>query len=142
VRPNGTFGFIQSGSLRISATDYHLVVNRHALRLSVWKGCEVKRRYPIGLGTKETPTPVGSFYLASLLKPPRPDTVYGAYAYGLSGYSPVIRKWRWGGIIGLHGTNHPSAVGHYVSHGCIRMRNPAIKQLVRVLPLGTPITIK
>jgi lipoprotein-anchoring transpeptidase ErfK/SrfK len=94
------------------------------------------------LGTKETPTPVGNFYLASLLKPPTPDTVYGAYAYGLSGYSPVIRKWRWGGIIGLHGTNHPAAVGHYVSHGCIRMRNPAIKNLVRILPLGTPITIK
>ena len=83
----------------------------------------------------------GTFYLASLLRPPTPDSVYGTYAYGLSGYSNVIRDWRWGGLIGLHGTNDPSSVGRYTSHGCIRMFNRDIGRLVRILPLGTPITI-
>ena len=142
VRPNGTTAWLPARSLSVTSTLYHLVVDRHALRLTLWKGCHAARRYHIGLGTKDTPTPVGHFYLAVLLKPPTPKTVYGAYAYGLSGYSPVIRNWRWGGIIGLHGTNDPSSVGHRESHGCIRMQNPAIKHLVRILPLGTPITIR
>jgi lipoprotein-anchoring transpeptidase ErfK/SrfK len=68
--------------------------------------------------------------------------VYGAFAYGLSGYSPVIRDWRWGGEIGLHGTDDPASIGRSVSHGCVRMRNRDIAQLVRILPLGTPIDIR
>jgi hypothetical protein len=141
VRPNGTFGFIPARDLRVTYTPYRLFVNRKALTLTLWNRCRRVRTYPVGLGTKDTPTPLGSFYLASLLKPPTPNTVYGDYAYGLSGYSQVIRNWRWGGLVGLHGTNDPSSVGRLVSHGCIRMRNRDIDQLVRILPLGTPITI-
>ena len=70
-----------------------------------------------------------------------PNGVYGAYAYGLSGYSSVIHDWRWGGLVGLHGTNDPSGIGRVVSHGCIRMLNQDITRLERVLPLGTPIAI-
>jgi lipoprotein-anchoring transpeptidase ErfK/SrfK len=68
--------------------------------------------------------------------------VYGAYAYGLSAYSKVIRDWEGGGIVGLHGTNDPTSIGRRVSHGCIRMRNADIRALVRILPLGTLVTIR
>ena len=95
----------------------------------------------MGIGAGETPTPFGHFYLVALIKPPTPDSIYGAYAYGLSAFSKVITTWKWGGVIGLHGTNEPSSVGHSVSHGCIRMRNRNILFLVHRLPLGTPITI-
>ena len=76
------------------------------------------------------------------MKPPRPDSVYGTYAYGLSGFSDVIRTWWEGGVIGLHGTNDPSSIGRPESHGCIRMRNADISWLVRILPLGTPVLIR
>jgi hypothetical protein len=141
VRPNGTRGYIPAADLRVAHTPYRLVVDRQALTLTLWDRCEQLKTYPIGLGTEETPTPVGNFYLTSLLQPPTPDSVYGSYAYGLSGYSPVIRDWRWGGLIGLHGTNDPSSVGKLSSNGCIRMRNKDIEELVRILPLGTPIVI-
>lgn len=141
VRPNGTRGYIPAADLRVAHTPYRLVVDRQALTLTLWDGCEQVRTYPVGLGTKETPTPVGDFYLTSLLQPPSPDSVYGSYAYGLSGYSEVIRNWRWGGLVGLHGTNDPSSVGQLTSHGCIRMRNKHIEELVSILPLGTPIVI-
>jgi lipoprotein-anchoring transpeptidase ErfK/SrfK len=29
-----------------------------------------------------------------------------------------------------------------VSHGCVRMRNPAIRKLAKFLPLGTPVRIR
>lgn len=67
--------------------------------------------------------------------------MYGAYAYGLSAYSSVIHDWVGGGIVGLHGTNDPSSIGHRVSHGCIRLRNADITALVRILPGGTLVTI-
>ena len=76
------------------------------------------------------------------MRPPDPKGPYGPYAFGLSGFSEVIHHFNGGdGVIGLHGTNQPAAVGHDVSHGCIRMRNSDISYLARLLPLGTPIRI-
>jgi lipoprotein-anchoring transpeptidase ErfK/SrfK len=76
------------------------------------------------------------------MRPTSRDTVYGAYAYGLSAYSNVIRSWRWGGVVGIHGTNDQSSIGRAVSHGCIRLRNDDISRLVRILPLGTPVSVR
>lgn len=141
VRPNGTTGFVRATRLSLSETGYRLVVDRARLRLTVWQGCRKVRVFSIGLGKGSTPTPVGRFYLAALMKPPTPGSVYGVYAYGLSAYSDVLTDWEGGGIIGLHGTNDPSSIGRRMSHGCIRMRNRDIVSLVRILPLGTPVTI-
>ena len=80
------------------------------------------------------------FFLNSLLRPP-PGSIYGEFTYGLSAYSDVIRNWKGGGIVGIHGTNDPSSIGRRVSHGCIRLRNADIARLVRTLPLGTLVTI-
>lgn len=107
----------------------------------MFDGCRLVKTFRIGIGTGMTPTPVGRFYLTSLIKLPDPRTIYGPYAYGLSGYSEVLDTWKLGGIIGLHGTNDPSSIGRRSSHGCIRMSNRNIKELVRILPLGTPIEI-
>ena len=55
------------------------------------------------------PTPIGVFYTKELLQPPNPNTAYGAYAYGLSGYSNVLTDFAGGdGVVGIHGTNDPS----------------------------------
>jgi lipoprotein-anchoring transpeptidase ErfK/SrfK len=141
VRPNGTTGFIDGAQLSLARTPYHLTVSKEQRRLTLWKGCEAVKTYPVAIGTNTTPTPTGTFYLASLVRPPTANSVYGTYAFGLSGFSPVIRTWKWGGVIGLHGTNDPSSIGHYTSHGCIRLYNRVIDRLVRILPLGTPISI-
>ena len=141
VRPNGTTGYIPAAALRVQFTPYRLALDRADFRLTLFEGCRSLRTFQVGLGTGRTPTPRGRFYLASLMKPPDPTTVYGAYAYGLSAYSDVLVHWRAGGIIGLHGTNDPSSIGRRSSHGCIRMRNADISRLVRILPLGTPISI-
>src|SRR5207245_10951806 len=99
------------------------------LKLSRWTGRDVAARYPICLGKTGTPPPVGRFYLISLMNPAVPDSIYGVYAYGLSAYSNAITNWRWGGVIGLHGTNDPSSIGKRMSHGCVRMRNRDIVRL-------------
>ena len=45
------------------------------------------------------------------------------------------------GVIGIHGTNEPAALGTRVSHGCIRVANASITEMATFLPLGTPVLI-
>ena len=141
MRPNDTLGYVPADKVTVQWTDYWLLVERGRFRITLFRGCRRTAQFPVGIGEGSTPTPVGVFYLQSLLQPPDPNEAYGPYAFGLSGYSNVIRTWRWGGIVGLHGTDDPSGIGHIVSHGCIRMFNQDISYLARQLPLGTPIAI-
>ena len=104
---------------------------------------QVAERFPIGVGTGDTPTPGGEFYIKELLQPPNPNGSYGTYAYGLSGYSDVLQSFNGGsGVVGIHGTNDDSTIGRDVSHGCIRLHNSDIEKLVGILPLGVPVEIR
>jgi lipoprotein-anchoring transpeptidase ErfK/SrfK len=44
--------------------------------------------------------------------------------------------------VGVHGTDRPDLIPGRVSHGCIRLRNRDILELGRLMPVGTPITIR
>jgi lipoprotein-anchoring transpeptidase ErfK/SrfK len=56
----------------------------------------------------------------------------GAAAMTLSG----------GGQYAIHGTNNPGSVGHFVSHGCIRMYNSDIMDLYRRVSYGTRVVVQ
>ena len=45
------------------------------------------------------------------------------------------------GNYAIHGTNDPSSIGGYVSHGCIRMHNADILDLYRRVPLGANVHV-
>ena len=141
MRPNGSTGWIPGDDVRLGQTGYRIAIDLRRFRLQLLDGCDVVDRFAIGVGTDDTPTPRGAFFLNSLLQPPERGSVYGAFAFGLSAYSDVITDWEGGGIVGLHGTNDPSSIGHNASHGCIRMTNDAIRFLAKNVPLGTPVEI-
>jgi len=142
VRPNGTTGWARTSDVRLAGLRYGLALERGSHRLQLFDRDRLLRAFTVGIGTRETPTPGGLYYLIELLRPPDPAGAYGPYAYGLSGFSTVIHHFNGGdGVIGLHGTNEPTKVGHDVSHGCIRLYNKDITYLARLLPLGTPIRI-
>ena len=143
VRPNGSTGWIRAGDVTLSEHDYRIVVEVAAHKITVTRGSEVILSEPVALGKSDTPTPGGKFYTKELLQPPNPNTVYGPYAYGLSGFSNTLTTF--GGteaVIGVHGNNDPSTLGKDVSAGCIRMSNPGITMLARTLPLGVPVEIR
>jgi len=143
IRPNGSTGWIERADVSLSQHDYRIVVALGAHQLTVYKGDAVFDQEPIGVGTKDTPTPGGTYYTKELYKLPNANGPYGPYAYALSGYSDVLTDFAGGdGVIGIHGTNDPSAIGHDVSHGCIRMSNPGITKLAGTLPLGVPVEIQ
>jgi lipoprotein-anchoring transpeptidase ErfK/SrfK len=142
VRPNGSSGWIRAAQVRLSHHDFRIVVALGAHTITVYRGTRIIDREPVGIGRKETPTPGGLYYTKELLRPPNPNGLYGAYAYGLSGFSNVLSSFGGGdGVVGIHGTNDPSGLGKDVSHGCIRMSNAGIIRLVGIMPLGVPVEI-
>jgi lipoprotein-anchoring transpeptidase ErfK/SrfK len=143
IRPNGSTAWVKESDVDISFTDLKVVVSRGEHRLRIEKEGSTILDFPVGIGTTETPTPGGVFYIKELLRPTNPDGAYGPYAFGLSGFSNQITDSdQFGdGVIGIHGTNEPQLVGTDVSHGCIRLRNEDIARLVGLLPLGTPVEI-
>ncbi len=42
----------------------------------------------------------------------------------------------------IHGTNNPRSIGGFVSHGCIRMYNRDIRELFRLVQVGTPVIVE
>lgn len=142
ARPNGSTGWVRRGDVNIRGVTFRVDVLRTAHKLRLYERGTLVKEFPVGIGTGNTPTPGGTFYLKELLKPPNPDGDYGPYAYGLSGFSNVLTSFNGGdGVIGLHGTNDPSSIGKDVSHGCIRLRNADVTYLAKRLPLGTPVRI-
>lgn len=143
TRPNGSMGWIPTNQVTLTQHNYRIVIELAAHRITVYKGWQVIDQEPVGVGTQETPTPGGHYYIKELLKPLDPNGAYGDYAYGLSGFSNVLSDYQGGdGVIGIHGTNDPSTLGKDVSHGCIRMSNAGITKLAGVLPLGVPVDIR
>jgi lipoprotein-anchoring transpeptidase ErfK/SrfK len=144
VRPNGSTGWVNPIDVGIKRSHkYHIEIGLSAFTIKVFNGTDMVMSEKIGVGTQDTPTPNGRYYIKELLQPPKPDGIYGPFAYGLSGFSPVLQSFNGGdGTIGIHGTNKPELLGTRASHGCIRMRNEAISQLTKFLPLGTPVIIQ
>lgn len=142
VRPNGSQGWVRLSDVRLTSHHFKIRVELAAHRLVVTDGTETILDTPVGVGTRDTPTPGGLFYTKELLQPPDPNGAYGHYTYGLSGFSNVIFNFQGvDGIIGIHGTNDPSSIGKDVSHGCLRISNEAITMLAKKLPLGVPVEI-
>jgi lipoprotein-anchoring transpeptidase ErfK/SrfK len=142
VRPNGSTGWVPVSSVRLTWDPYRIVVDVSSHRLTLLDVGRPVMRARVAVGANGTPTPHGTFYLTALLQPPDPQGAYGPYAFGLSGYSPVLKSFAGGdGQIGLHGTDDPGSIGHSVTHGCIRVANNVIAAMAGRLPLGTPVIV-
>jgi hypothetical protein len=143
TRPNGSQGWVRARAVRMYTNGYRIVVRLRSHKHRLWRRTKVVATYPVAVGTRSTPTPLGLFYIVELLKPDNPNGSYGPYAFGLSAHSQRLKTFAGGdGRVGLHGTNQPSLIGSSVSHGCIRLRNAAVRRLAKILPLGTPVLIR
>jgi L,D-transpeptidase ErfK/SrfK len=106
--------------------------------------------YPVAVGRRDWPTPLGEFSIVAkevnptwdvpksireearlagrslpLKVPPGPDNPLGAYWLGLSV-----------GSVGVHGTNAPTSVYRVATHGCIRLHPDDIAALFVQVAVG------
>ncbi len=95
IRPDGAQGCVQAARCRSprTRTGSSSRATRTPSRCSR-TGRNLVFKAPIGVGTADTPTPGGNFYIKELLQPPNPDGAYGPYAYGLSGLHRGRHRWR------------------------------------------------
>src|SRR5205823_11544579 len=141
VLPNNTTGWLPRSSLGgYGVVHTHLVVDLHRLIATLLRDGRPVFSALIGVGTGTSPTPRGEFYVRNRLT--SLSAFYGPLAFGTSARSAVLTDWPDGGFIGIHGTNAPQLIPGRVSHGCIRLRNPDILRLAKLMPVGTPLTIK
>ena len=142
ILPNNSTGWVPRrtlGSWRTVRT--HLLVDRRRLTLTLYRAGKPVFWARVGVGQPQSPTPAGQFYVRNLLYG-FDAPVYGPVAFGTSARSPVLTDWPGGGFIGIHGTNEPGLLPGRVSHGCVRLRNADMVRLARLLPVGTPMTVR
>jgi lipoprotein-anchoring transpeptidase ErfK/SrfK len=142
VLPNGTVGWVLRRSLGPYETvDTHLLVDRERYRVTLYRRGRIVFSANAGVGTDAWPTPAGEFAVRSELTR-YASPFYGPIAFGTTARSAVLTDWPEGGFVGIHGTDEPQLLPGRVSHGCIRLRNPDILRLARLMPVGTPLTIR
>nr|MDP9491352.1 L,D-transpeptidase [Actinomycetota bacterium] len=142
ILPNGRTGWVKRKMLSDwKEVRTRLVVDHRTFSATLYRRGKVIFRAPVGVGERRWPTPRGEFFIRNQLYG-FGNPVYGPIAFGTSARSAVLTDWPGGGFIGLHGTNQPGILPGRVSHGCIRMKNGHILRLARLMPVGTPLTVK
>jgi len=140
--PNGRTGWVPRKMLSDwKEVRTRLIVDHRTLTATLYRRGKVIFRARVGVGHPNWPTPRGEFFVRNQLYG-FGNPVYGPIAFGTSARSAVLTDWPGGGFIGLHGTNQPHLLPGRVSHGCIRMKNGHILRLARLMPVGTPLTVR
>jgi lipoprotein-anchoring transpeptidase ErfK/SrfK len=144
VRPNGTTGWVAEEDLGpLQPLKTWLKIDTTALRATLVRGGKAVFHARIGVGQPQWPTPKGDFYIRSKLTGyGARGSFYGPVAFGTSATSDTLTDWPGGGIVGIHGTSEPGLIPGRVSHGCVRLRNADIVRLARLMPVGTPVSIR
>src|SRR5690606_30879587 len=112
--------------------------------LTVRSGEVEAMRVPVAVGP-DAPPPGSERFLKDLVATPDPGGRYGSLAYGLSGATNELAEFRQGrGVVAIHGTDTPDALGRDVPAGAIAVADAEITRMVESLglPLGTPVTIR
>ncbi len=126
-----------------------VVVSRESKRLTLFDGPRAVRTFGIATGTKEYPTPLGHYSIATMqqnpwwIPPPDSDWARGKKPVPPGPGNPLGTRWMGltAPLVGIHGTPDAASIGYSASHGCIRMRVPDAEALFNEVDVGTPVLI-
>jgi lipoprotein-anchoring transpeptidase ErfK/SrfK len=142
-RPNGTTGWLPADVLRLRTTDLRVVVDVGDRRMELLRAGRRVMTAPVAVGKPGTPTPIGRFAVAELVRTRTPGAFLGPVVFPLTGYSETLNEFAGGdGRVAMHGTSLPELIGTRASNGCIRMRNRDVVRLSRVVRPGVPVVIR
>jgi len=142
--PTDRTAWVDADDVTITSVAHRIEVDLSEHRLRVFDGDALIVDEPVVVGLTDRPPPGDTYYLKELVQPPDPDGTYGSFAYGLSGFANELERFtEEEGVVGIHGTDDPEALGEDASRGSIGVDNDVIERLVSDigLPLGTPVEI-
>ena len=134
--------------------DDGIVINLPQRRLFLFRKGSLKESYPVAVGSGGWRTPVGEFNIREMEFDPTwevPKSIQAEMAR--EGKRVVTRVAagpnnplgsRWIGLtpsIGIHGTNAPSSIFRYSTHGCIRMATEDVEHLFNQVAKGDRVSI-
>ena len=136
------FSGVAPGTIVVKTAErklYYVIDARRALRFPVGVGRPGKS----WTGTAK----IEGKYLKPAWSPPAeirrehpglPAVIPGGTANNPMGEAALTLR---GGKYAIHGTNRPASIGGFVSYGCIRMFNRDIRELYRLVNIGTPVIV-
>jgi lipoprotein-anchoring transpeptidase ErfK/SrfK len=139
--PNGVVGWVPRKELTLRRVAWSIDISLSSRTLALSHNGVVVRRVAVGVGASGSPTPVGDYIVTDHIDP----AAYGTSAYGccilaLSGHQThppagwaTSRDWR----LAIHGGSNGA-----VSAGCVHADEATLRYLMRMTPLGTPVTVE
>src|SRR5262245_64924935 len=107
-----------------------VVVSIPDRKLALVENDQVVSVYAVAVGAPVSPSPVGTFTIVTRVTNPtyyRPGKVIAPGAG-----NPIGTRWIGLSLkgFGIHGTDEPRSIGYARSHGCIRVRNSDVEEVV------------
>jgi hypothetical protein len=129
--------------------DTRVVINIPSRTLWVYSGDKIVRYFPVGVGRLGFITPMGKFSVIRKVLDPGWENPYmdkGKVRIAPGETNPLGTRWigfyqKNGGEFGIHGTDTPTSVGKFSSHGCVRMKVPDAEALFDLVDVGTPVEV-
>ncbi len=127
-----------------------ITINIPARKLQVYSGQhQLIREYSVGVGRPTFPTPKGQYHIIRKVENPAWENPYkpvGVSRIRPGKGNPLGTRWLGfkrdaKGEYGIHGTNRPESVGHFSSHGCIRMKIKDSEELFSMVAIGTLVEV-
>jgi lipoprotein-anchoring transpeptidase ErfK/SrfK len=128
-----------------------IVVHTSERRLYLMLGGGQALRYPVGVGRAGMQwagtSAINGKFIEPAWSPPAsirrenprlPDVIPSGSSHNPMGVAAMTLA---GGEYAIHGTNDPGSIGHFVSHGCIRMYNADITDLYGRVSIGTTVVV-
>jgi L,D-transpeptidase ErfK/SrfK len=126
-----------------------IVLNIPERAVYVFKGGDVKGRYPVAVGTAAWPTAQGQYTLRRKVVNPswkptkemveREEIKDEMVPPGKE--NPMGDRWMGWSLkgYGFHSTTKPESIGKAISHGCVRLYPEAAHKMYEQTTVGTPI---
>jgi len=128
-----------------------IIVRTSERRLYLMLGNGQALRYPVGVGRAGMQwagtSSINGKYVEPAWSPPAsirrenprlPEVIPSGSPHNPMGVAAMTLA---GGEYAIHGTNDPASIGHFVSHGCIRMYNADITDLYGRVSVGTTVVV-
>jgi L,D-transpeptidase ErfK/SrfK len=118
-----------------------IVVSLPDRKIALFEDGRVVKVYSIAVGKQSTPSPNGSFHIASRVV--KPTWYQRGKVVPAGPANPLGTRWMGIGYkgYGIHGTNRPKSIGKAASQGCIRMRNQDVEDLFERVEVGDQVEL-
>ncbi len=142
--PNGRVGWISPhAAVRRFVSSYRIDASLRRRQVVVRDHDRVIARFPVAIGGPGTPTPTGRFAVTDKLLTQGAGSPYGCCIIALNArQTHTPQGWGGGDRVAIHTTDRPGTIGSAVSLGCLRAPEDAMRRIIRVVPLGTLVTIR